>query len=251
MKISKFILILAAVSCAWVAYSQNDYQKQLDAIFEIPANKIPTGILIDRSPVLIDMSGYNPLNKLVDTCNVSKWINLYYRIYASHLDLEKFPYDKLVAKKYPYKVKEKGEIPLGIIFYDYNKFKSNAVTEKTLSVDTVKNKIIDISGNRGTPIEQVTCFAMSTLTDTIQAGTYSFYLAPSLFISNKTKDFDELYIDFDDKQGFVKVFPESGRKYTEHTNIKQNREYNSNCDNKRKRSDCLFTVNYEQYGESN
>jgi hypothetical protein len=77
-----------------VTQAQEEYQMQIDNIFEIPAGKIPSGILIERSPALLDMNGYNPANKpQIDTCSLFKWMCIYYRLYASHLNLEDFQYD--------------------------------------------------------------------------------------------------------------------------------------------------------------
>jgi hypothetical protein len=43
------------------------------------------------------------------------------------------------------------------------------------------------------------------MADTIPVGDYLFRIDPSLFVSNKIIAFDELYIDFDDGQGYVMV----------------------------------------------
>ena len=208
MEKKKLLVLLAVIFMqVTVVQAQEDYQKKMDNIFEIPASKIPSGILIDRSPVVLDMNGYNPANKeQVDTCSLYKWMCIYYRLYASHLKLQDFQYDKTIAQQYLSPIKQKtGKIPLGILFYDYDKLKANAMKDRLLSVDTVNMKVRDISGARGILTETATCFAVSPMVDTIPAGDYSFYIDPSLFVSNKTKELDELYIDFDDKQGYVRV----------------------------------------------
>lgn len=203
------ILILIAIlgMQITVTQAQEDYQKQMDNIFDISSSKIPSGILINRSPELLDMKGYRPANKeQVDTCNLYQWMCLYYRIYASHLKLQDFRYEKTIARQYFTKVKLKsGEIPLGILFYDYDQLKASAVEDRLLMVDTLKMRVHDLTGDKGTLTEAVSCFAFSPMADTIFTGDYSFRIDPSLFVSNKTKELDELYIDFDDKRGYVKV----------------------------------------------
>ena len=186
--------------------AQSDYHKQIDQIFEIPAGKIPSGILIDRSPELLDMNGYNPVNKpIIDTCHLFQWMCIYYRLYASYLNKDEFNYDLNVANQYLSIFKpEMDKIPLGIIYFNYDKLKKNAVERRLLQVDTLNQKVRDLSGV-GTPTEAATCFAFSPMADTIPAGTHHFYIDPTLFVSNKISMFNELYIDFDDGRGFVRV----------------------------------------------
>jgi hypothetical protein len=206
VRIKNIILFCLFLLIVITVRPQENYQKQIDNIFEIPKEKIPSGILINRSPALLDMNGYNPENKQQDTCSLYKWMCIYYRIYASHLNLQNFKYDKNIVHKYPSGAKQKmGEIPLGILFYDYDKLKANTVKNKLLLADTVKMKVRDLSGAAGMLTEKASCFAVSAMRDTVPVGTYSFYIEPSLFISNKTTELDELSVDFDDGHGYVKV----------------------------------------------
>jgi len=206
--ISFFNLSLLAIIFMQViiAQEQSDYHKQIDQIFEIPAGKIPSGILIDRSPEILNMNGYNPTSKpIIDTCHLFEWMCIYYRLYASYLNKDEFKYDLNVAGQYHSIFKpEMDKIPLGIIYFDYDKLKKNAVERRLWQVDTLNQKVRDLSGV-GTPTEAATCFAFSPMADTIPSGTHKFYIDPTLFVSNKTSMFNELYIDFDDGRGFVKV----------------------------------------------
>ena len=203
-----FRLVLLVVIFMQVAMTQaqEEYQQQIDNIFEIPAGKIPSGILLDRSPAILDMNGYNSENRQqVDTCSLYEWMCIYYRLYASHLNLEDFQYDKTLAQQYLSNITPKTEtVPLGILFYDYDQIKANAIQDGLLSVDTVNMKVRDVSG-AGTPTEPASCFAVAPMADTIPAGDYLFHIDPSLFVSNKTTGFDGLYIDFDDNQGYISV----------------------------------------------
>jgi len=57
----KHILLgLAIIVVQLPNYTQGGYQQQMDDIFQISATKIPSGILINRSPDLIDLNKYNP-----------------------------------------------------------------------------------------------------------------------------------------------------------------------------------------------
>ena len=189
-----------------VTQAQEEYQIQMDNIFEIPASKIPSCILLNRSPEILDMNGYNPANRpQIDTCSLYKWMCIYYRLYASHLNMDNFQYDKTVANQYISITKKRtNKIPLGIIFYDYDKLKPNAVQDGLISVDTINQKVHDLSG-AGTPVEPASCFAFALMADTIPAGDYLLHIDPALFVSNKTTLLNDLHIDFDNGQGFIKV----------------------------------------------
>ncbi|MDR2836698.1 MAG: hypothetical protein LBV69_11015 [Bacteroidales bacterium] len=149
-----------------IAFSQtNSYQLKMDSIFEISKEKVTTGVLIDRSPNIIEMKNFY-LQDIVDSaiaCKSLEWIALYYRIYASHLNLESFKYNLNIAEKYPNKLRPNDMIELGLIFYKYDKIKDNAVQNGLLTVDTINNKITDISSPRQSPLEINSCLAFSFL----------------------------------------------------------------------------------------
>jgi len=187
------------------------YQKTVDGIFSgIPSEKITTGILIERAPTFVDMYRYEGACKEKDTCNVKKWKQMYLQLNVAHLDSRKFKYDSRIVETDYQRSSNTNDIPLGIIFYDYNRINPYALSKGLLSIDTVKNVVRDISSTRETPLETVTCFAASPMVEILPAGTHSFYIEPSLFISNKTQSFDEVAIDFGDGKGFVSL-PANGR----------------------------------------
>jgi hypothetical protein len=134
------------------------------------------------------------------------WLELFYRIYGSQLNMTAFPYDITLVNKYPDKTEEE-QIPLGLIYYRYDKIKNNAVQNGLLAVDTVSQRITDISPVGQSPLELDTCFAASSLVDTIMSGTNEFILKDSLFVSNKKSDIQEIYVNFDNGQGYVRVYP--------------------------------------------
>ena len=87
-KVKNILLALVIIITHLSIYSQEEYQQQLDNIFEIPTAKMPSGILINRSPVLIDYTRYSSSNQMPDTCDMTKWLSIYYMIYVSHLQLD-------------------------------------------------------------------------------------------------------------------------------------------------------------------
>lgn len=207
MNFKKYIILLLFVSLKSVVYAQPDYQTQMDIIFNIPAHKVTTGVLINRSPDIIDMQNFKLQSDANPTAiNMRNWLELFYRLYASHLNMNGFSYDVMLAHKYPDQTAD-GQIPLGLIYYRYDKIKSHAVQNGLLSVDTLNQKITDISPAGQTPLETDTCFAASALMDTITVGTHTFILKDSLFVSNKKTDVQEIYTDFGNGQGYLRVYP--------------------------------------------
>jgi hypothetical protein len=72
--LSFFRIILLAVIFmqATITQAQEEYQQQIDNIFKIPASKIPSGILLDRSPAILDMTGLGIIFYNYDLMNSKK-----------------------------------------------------------------------------------------------------------------------------------------------------------------------------------
>ena len=190
---------------------QKAYQKAVDGIFSgIPAEKVNTGILIERAPTFVNMYRYEGACKEKDTCNVKKWKQMYLQLNVAHLDNRNFNYDSRIIETDYSEKSETGNIPLGIIFYDYNRINPEALQKGLVDIDTIKKVVRDISRTGETPLETVTCFATSPMVEILPVGTYSFYIEPSLFISNKTQTFDKIEVDFGDGKGFVPL-PTKGK----------------------------------------
>ena len=209
-KLSKIIIVACISTLSMSAFGQdlrNAYQKAVDKIFSgIPAEKVTTGILIERAPTFVNMFLYERSNKeIMDTCNVNKWKQMHLQLNMAYMDSRKFNYDNRIIETNYQEKSNSGDIPLGIIFYDYNRIDPNALDKGFLSIDTVKGVVKDISSKNNTPLTTVTCFAASPMVEILQPGAYSFYLEPSLFISNKTQLLNEISIDLGDGKGFVSL----------------------------------------------
>ena len=121
------------------------------------------------------------------------------------MDLQQYQYNNSIIENYPCEVSN-NTIPLGVIFYDYNKINPRAINDGLLVVDAINNKFVDISGPGRTPLESTTCFVASLMASEVSVGTYTVHFDPGLFKSNKTSFLNELYIDFEDGRGFVRIF---------------------------------------------
>ena len=213
--ITKTILAVCIVFLSVTAFGQEvreAYQQAMDKIFSgIPAEKVTTGILIERAPSFVNMFLYEGAHtEITDTCNASKWKQMYLQLNMAHLNSRKFNYESSIVETDYGNKTATGNIPIGIIFYDYNRMDPQALQKGLLSIDTVRGVIRDISGRNEATLKEVTCFAASPMVEVLQSGTYSFYLEPSLFISNKTHVLDEVSIDFGDGKGFV-TLPAGGK----------------------------------------
>ena len=111
-----------------VIQAQDNYQTQMDVIFDIPSYKITTGVLINRSPNILEIQDFKLQSdsSSATVTNVINWFELFYRLYSSHLNLSGFSYDNMLAHKYLGKTVE-GQINLGLIFYQYNKIVNNLI----------------------------------------------------------------------------------------------------------------------------
>ncbi len=52
------LLLFVLLKSTSVVYSQSDYQIQMNNIFNIPVYKVTTGVLINRSPDVIEMQNF-------------------------------------------------------------------------------------------------------------------------------------------------------------------------------------------------
>ena len=137
IKFKKHVVLILFLSLNFVVYPQQpDYQQRIDNIFIIPAYKVTTGLLINRSPAIIEMQNFKlqPNTDNVTVISARNRLELFYRIYGSHLNMNSFAYDITLADRYPDKAADE-QIPLGLIFYRYDKIKNNAIPDGLLSVD--------------------------------------------------------------------------------------------------------------------
>ena len=200
------ITIILILLNPFVFSQTEEYFLKMDKIFKIPSEKITTGVLMNRAPQLIDMKTWylQTEQDSVKSCNPNNWLMLYYTLYAAHLTPRAFGYDLNIYKEYPKQVYRNETVPLGFLFYNYNKIREDAVETGLIMVDSIQQMVTDISG-RGTPLEIACALAFSALTDSLEVGSYTFVLPESLFVSNQTHAIDALYIDFGDGQGFIPV----------------------------------------------
>jgi hypothetical protein len=164
---------------------KESYLKEMDKIFSgIPVEKVTTGILIERAPSFVNMFRYErEFEEIMDTCNLHKWKQMVLQLGMAHLDSSKFNYNSSIVKTNYRKNTKIGSIPLGIIFYDYNRIDHEALNKGLLLIDTLNGIIRDVSRRNENPMKIATCFVASPVIDMLEEGTYSFYIEPSLFIS--------------------------------------------------------------------
>lgn len=210
----KLILLLILLIFNKPAFSQIDdlrvletYLKKIDLIFsDINTSKISTGILIDRAPSIADIDLYTINQDSIFSCNLMDWLNIHNQLYIAHFDLAGNQLNKTRIEKEQSLLRENRSIPLGLIFYDYNKINDHAMSNGYILIDEKNEKIIDHASLHVIPYDTITCFAATFLTtQPLFIGMNSFSFDPNLFLSNRIKRFDELYIDFDDGNGLVQI----------------------------------------------
>jgi len=83
---SRLILLALILMQVTIIQAQVDYQMQMDSVFIIPAYKVTTGVLIDRSPDIIEMQDFKlqPNVNNATGINARNWLELFYRLFGSH-----------------------------------------------------------------------------------------------------------------------------------------------------------------------
>ena len=65
--LKKYIILFLFVLLKSIVYSQPDYQTQMDNIFNIPACKVTTGVLINHSMYIVDMQDFKLQSNVYNT----------------------------------------------------------------------------------------------------------------------------------------------------------------------------------------
>jgi hypothetical protein len=206
----RFVIVLLFFFSQFVNSQTDEYFRKMDGIFDIPTKKVTTGILINRAPGLIDMQNFNLQRdvKSAKVCDRENWLLLYYSLYAAHLNPKDFRYGLDLYKEYRTKnVKIGGAVPLGLIYYRYDKIRDDAIIKRLIDADTIKQRVSDLTGN-GTPLETANCLAFTVFADSIEVGNNEFVLPQSLFVSNQNNNIQSISVDFGDGNGFVPVLPD-------------------------------------------
>jgi hypothetical protein len=154
-----------------------------DKIFsKLDMEKIPSGILLDKTPVLSNFSLYSGTNPEVYISS-DTLLQLYSELYYAHFEKEGlddvFSFQEK-AKKFS-KI-NKNTIPIGLLFFDYQKLLPEAVNNGDFVM--LDGFAIDKTGVGETPYSNETVFAMAPLLNVNSTEKAIHLILDESFINN-------------------------------------------------------------------
>jgi len=202
-----FVLSVTAQNSKLLFESSNigdslSYSEQMtDIISELDKGEITTGILVDKSIMFSSMDSLNGLNEQVVT--LKKWKQIYRQLFISQIYNMGLPNpDSLPSDSFSDK-DAIDVIPFAILNIDYNQFKENSFENNLLRFSN--GKIQKVIGAES-PYLQKKLFAAVALKDQINSNKVMFRITSQLFIQNNALQPSYIEIDFDDGNGFVRIF---------------------------------------------
>ncbi len=200
------VFIQIVLFCSLQTFAQSEevlkrYKTIMDEVFSgIPSSKVTTGLLIEKAIPYVNLSKYDG-SKQSDTISYSLWKKLYKQYCFAHYDYSNvdFNQDFLEIED------SEDEIQMGMLLFEYNQVKPEAVPNGQIVMDSVQGKIIDKTSLSTQVLDEKWCFSIVPLISEITVGTYYFSFSENYFIGNRKNQIQELSVDFDDGQGFVLV----------------------------------------------
>ncbi len=205
MKAIKTILCSILLSFSIVSFAQTEamdnYKKIVSNVFSgIPTQKITTGHLIEKAVPTIDITKYNGRSNS-DTANNAIWRKLYNEYYLSHIDYSKAIY----RDDFDLFDNKSTHIQLGILCFEYNQIKADALQSGQIIMDSITGRFIDRTNLEVPTLDKHFCAALSPLCDSQEPGTFGFSISSENMIGNLCKNIQNLSINFDDGKGFIPV----------------------------------------------
>lgn len=199
-----FIKIVLLCSLQTIAQSEEvleRYKTIMDDVFSgIPSSKVTTGLLIEKAIPYVNLSKYDG-SKQSDTISYSLWKKLYKQYCFAHYDYTNVDFSKDFLETGD----SKEEIQMGMLLFEYNQVKPEAVPNGQIVMDSVQGKIIDKTSSSTQVLDEKWCFSIAPLVSEITVGTYYFSFPETYFLGNRRNQLQDLSVDFCDGNGFVSV----------------------------------------------
>lgn len=169
----------------------------------ISTGQITSGILMDKSPGIIEPDGFNGFISS-SSATVNDWYSLYRRVQNARINSTwNIPNQQVLFEKIDYQ-KSEDRVPLGILFVDYHRIKDGSqATEGWFNV--TNDKLVDIPGRIQNPYEQKLMAVAAPFRASYEDGDVTFIVPEELIISNR--GVFSLQANFDNGNGWMSISP--------------------------------------------
>lgn len=213
IKINLFILSFLLFSVNSLVKAQNEthtaFSTQMNTIFStLEKNRVPHGLLQDFAFDFAELSNYNGV--LTDTNMVSRDIlrDIYSTIVMSAI------HNNAGILKSPDEIdslwqiqRQPGIITLGGVYYNYSRFRDNALTANLLTLTS--NKFYDkyVSGVWQNPYQTEAVFAMSPPRNEYRGSSFKVVMPANLWLTNNSSGISNIAVNFGDGSGYRTITP--------------------------------------------
>jgi hypothetical protein len=200
--------LLVSVSGAVAQDINTSFAQKMDSIFSgIDKNKVPYGILLDYGMELTNVPAFD--GKLTDSTNVSmaNLKQIYYTLLSSRIQ-NTATAGFVAPEEFNTRLQNSrtaGQITLTGLFFNYAAFDPDALAAGTVEY---RDGVISDKYDGGVWLNPYTTkkvFAIAPAIPVYQGMDWNFIIPYELFYTNSMEEVKELYIDFDDENGFVPV----------------------------------------------
>ena len=206
MKTYKIIIVVYSVLnlLSFSAKGQvKTFEQAKNEVFgNLDISKINTGILYNAGFFNNEFKKFNGKENITDA-NFKIWLQCYGQLYNSFMINPKIPKPKELAEKF-YKIKSDNTVYIGLINFNYNIIKDNALNDNLIIFRN--NKLYD-SFKTESPYKTENLFVAAPLIDSCFTidGQITFQLDKQFFFTNIKNNINKIEIDFQDGSGYRKV----------------------------------------------
>lgn len=208
----KKILLAAMLSIAMPYFSQTinedsiypHYTEQIDHIFEhVDLTQVPNGLLRDFGIPLIEPQIYNGQLDTINYTNTDAFGLLYATLTAMAIDTnQSLPPPNAYMNVIASQTVRQPIMLLGIL-YSYYQIDSNAIANEQMIIQN--GQIYDVPNRTTSPYLSRTTFLMTSATDLVRSNKLKLAFDANYFYNNTGTTISELWIDYDDGQGYQLV----------------------------------------------
>lgn len=171
---------------------------------QLEKNRVPYGLLLDYAMEFAKLSNYDG-TALTDSNKVmtSEFWEIYNTIYLSRIHSNGFTiqgpsvFDSLWINQ-----RDTGKIVLAGLFYNYSRFRDDAVENNLITIQN--EQVIDryVSGVWQNPYQEEKIFAISPSIEYYEGKNLQVILPSNLWQTNASSEVNNMSIDFNDGQGY-------------------------------------------------
>lgn len=211
--VTLFTLLFLFLSGYTTVKAQNEthtaFSTQMNTIFSsLEKNRVPHGLLQDFAFDFAELSNYNGV--LTDTNMISRDIlrDIYSTIVMSAI------HNNAGVLKSPDEIdslwqiqRQPGIITLGGVYFNYSRFKDNALTANLLTLTA--NKFYDkyVSGVWQNPYQSEKVFAMSPPLHRYKGKSFKVVMPANLWLTNNSSGISNIAVNFGDGAGYRTITP--------------------------------------------